>query len=89
MNATRTYIAGWNMAGYLPETDPETFETLEDAAAYLRETLERWLDEDEAPEDMTADDILMVDPVARYADGWYTPAWGGAELHLWAEETEA
>jgi len=83
-----TYTAGWNMAGYLPETDPEIFETLDDAAAYLRETLDRWLDEDETPEDMTAEDILTVDPIAHYADGWYTPPQGGAELHLWAEVSE-
>ena len=80
----RKYVAGWNMPGYLPETDPETFDTLEDAAEYLRETLARWLDEDEAPEDMSAADILLVDSVAGYADGWYTPPQGGAEMHLWA-----
>lgn len=78
-----TYTAGWNMPGYLPETDPETFETLDDAAAYLRETLARWLDEDEAPEDMTAEDILTVDYTADYADGWYTAA-DGWPVHLWA-----
>lgn len=82
-----TYTAGWNMTGYLPETDPETFESLEDAAAYLRETLTRWLDEDEAPEDMTAENILTIDPIAGYADGWYTPACGGADMHLWAQPT--
>ena len=81
-----SYIAGWNMPGYLPETDPETFDTLADAAEYLRETLARWLDEDGAPEDMTAADIIIIDPVAGYADGWYTPASGGAGIHLWATE---
>lgn len=79
-----TYTAGWNMPGYLPETDPETFDSLQDAAAYLRETLARWLDEDAAPDDMTAENILTVDMTADYAEGWYTPPEGGAEMHLWA-----
>jgi hypothetical protein len=84
-----TYTAGWNMPGYLPETDPETFDTLDDAAAYLRDTLARWLDEDDAPADMTAEDILTVDHGANVVGGWYTLASGGAEFHLWAVPTDA
>jgi hypothetical protein len=79
-----TYTAGWNQPGYLPESDPEAFETLDDAAAYLVDTLARFLDEDDAPEDMQAADIIMVDRVADYADGWYQPV-DGAPLHFWAE----
>ena len=41
------WAAGWNMPGYLPETDPETFATLADAVSYLQETLDRFADEDE------------------------------------------
>lgn len=29
------YIAGWNQPGYLPETDPETFDSFEDAVESL------------------------------------------------------
>lgn len=78
MSAGR-WVAGWNMPGYLPETDPETFDTLEDAVAYLRETAERWADEDEqdSPE-------ILVEPGAG-ADGYYSGPYGGAVLHLWAE----
>lgn len=83
------YVAGWNLAGYLPETDPEYFENLEDAAAYLRETLELWLEQDAElyddgawpegpdPETRTAAEILEIG--SSYVDGWYR------ELHLWAE----
>ncbi len=71
------YVAGWNMAGYLPETDPETFENLEDATAYLRETVERWLDEDESTDPRTAAEIVETGP--GWADGWYE------DYHLWAE----
>jgi len=30
-----TYIAGWNMPGYLTESEPAEFDSLEDARAYL------------------------------------------------------
>lgn len=43
---TTTYLAGWNLPGYLPTTPPEEFETLQEAVEYLRQTVERWQDED-------------------------------------------
>lgn len=76
------YVAGWNMAGYLPETDPETFDTLDEAYAYLHETLEQWLEQDEQPETMTAAGIL--ERGADYVDGWYDRN----NLHLWAQRIE-
>lgn len=68
------YVAGWNMAGYLPEVDPEVFDSLKHARAYLVETLDRWMDQDERPEDETAEEIID-----STGDGWY------GEFHLWAE----
>jgi hypothetical protein len=38
------FIVGWNMSGYLPESDPAEFDTEEDALSYLREELNAWLD---------------------------------------------
>lgn len=43
---TGAFVAGWNMGGYLPETDPVAFETIEQATAYLREEVARWIDQD-------------------------------------------
>ncbi len=40
------YTAGWNISGYLPETDPEHFDTFAEAIAYLAETVERFWDQD-------------------------------------------
>jgi hypothetical protein len=83
------WVAGWNMGGYLPETDPAVFDNLTDATAYLRETVETWLDQDyETPEartanggmddpDATAEDIVTM--TLDGADGWY------GDMHLWAE----
>lgn len=69
------YLAGWNLAGYLPETEPEHFDTLEEAVSYLRDTVERWQDEDWTEPDVdskTADQI-----VDSFGDGWYK------DIHLW------
>ena len=29
------YVAGWNMPGYLPETDPQEFDNLAEAREYI------------------------------------------------------
>lgn len=39
------YVAGWNMVGYLPETEPVEFDSPQDARAYLTEELGRWVDQ--------------------------------------------
>jgi len=75
-----TYTAGWNMAGYLPETDPEVFDTIKDAHAYLLETAEQWADQDA---DMEGAFILFsFDVSEHYVDGWY------GDIHLWAQPTD-
>lgn len=40
------YVAGYNMAGYLPDVDPEVFDTEADAREYLAGTLDRWADDE-------------------------------------------
>ena len=40
------YVAGWNMPGYLPECDPERFESAGEAFKYLVETVDRFWDSD-------------------------------------------
>lgn len=39
------FTAGWNMPGYLPESDPTIFTNLDDARAYLADELDRAADE--------------------------------------------
>jgi hypothetical protein len=36
-----SFVAGWNQPGYLPDNEPEAFDSIVDAAAYLRDELER------------------------------------------------
>ena len=43
MNA---YIAGWNIPGYLPETEPAIFDNETDAIRYLTDTIDWFWDGD-------------------------------------------
>lgn len=36
------FSAGWNMPGYLPESEPAAFDSATDALMYLRDTLDHW-----------------------------------------------
>ena len=39
-----SYIVGWNMPGYMPDSEPYEVDTLADAVAALAEEVERSLD---------------------------------------------
>jgi hypothetical protein len=39
------WIAGYNNPGYMPETDPEAFETFEEAQDYLTYILDQFVDD--------------------------------------------
>lgn len=78
------YIAGWNVPGYLPETKPEKFETLEQAREYLVFTLAEWLDDDDAPLSLKAEDI--IETFDDYAEGHYQPFYG-PEIVFWAKKS--
>lgn len=40
------YTAGYNMPGYMPETNPETFDTWDEAIEYIKETVDRFFEDD-------------------------------------------
>ena len=40
------YVAGWNISGCLPETEPAIFDNETDAIRYLSDTVDRFWDED-------------------------------------------
>ena len=45
------WVVGWNMPGYMPDSDPSSFETWEDARDYLVEELDRVCDETDDQDD--------------------------------------
>jgi hypothetical protein len=52
---TARFVAGWNMPGYMPDSDPAQFESAEDARAYIIETIKRA--EDEADTETLAEEL--------------------------------
>ena len=42
----KPWVAGYNMPGYMPDNEPASFETWEEAKAYLVETVKTFADED-------------------------------------------
>ncbi len=87
------YAAGWNMPGYMPETDPEVFETFAEGRDYLLDTVERFADSDadvmDAIELATKWDDL-IDQIKALPDEMYE--WQGYDgdltLSFWVQLTE-
>lgn len=57
------WVTGWNMPGYLPESEPEVFNLWEDALTFLREAIEQFWDEDG-----THPDDLDISADAKWLD---------------------
>ena len=49
------YVAGWNIPGYLPESDPAIFDNETDAIRYLSDTVDRFWDQDAEIDSESAD----------------------------------
>jgi hypothetical protein len=73
------YNAGWNMPGYLPETDPETCEDFDSAKGYLAATIERFRDSDY--------DVLDEDEVSAKWDELLEDLNGTAQDEDWGGYT--
>jgi hypothetical protein len=73
------WTAGWNMAGYLPEMDPQEFDTWVEARDFLLAELERW-DDDEA--------FLEAHTTIHGATPDFHLAVTAKNEVLWIEETE-
>lgn len=58
----KPWVAGWNMPGYMPDSEPARFETFEDARDYIADEMARWADEP-----MTATDQWLVGRDAEVA----------------------
>ncbi|WP_163831995.1 hypothetical protein [Spartinivicinus ruber] len=39
-----TYLAGWNVPGYLPEVEPATFSTHSEALDYIKDEIKQHID---------------------------------------------
>ncbi len=76
-----TWVAGWNMPGYLPETDPVSFDTWEEAHAYIVGELERAWDMGEDADYLEAHTALHT----ATAGEAYSVSVEGDRVRYWVE----
>lgn len=87
------YVAGYNMAGYLPDVDPEAFETEAEAREYLASELDRWTDQEFTVDDGYSDSVAIEyqNAAKELRDGstyvLLTPN-HGADYSFWVEPSE-
>ena len=58
------YFAGWNMPGYMPDSDPQSFDDIDDACAYIADAMESEADDIE-PDDANPDEAAAARETAR------------------------
>ena len=80
------YVAGWNMPGYLPDTDPVAFATEGEATHYLISEIDLFWDEDYLAGDSheVADERwLSIYASLRYETAPYSVQNGDGSLTFW------
>jgi hypothetical protein len=85
------FSAGWNLTGYLCETDPVVFAEFSEAQSYLSHEIDRWWDLDADPE--SADERYLPAHTelhnASAGSNFHTTIdLGNALYHFWIIEVE-
>lgn len=66
---TSRYFAGWNMPGYMPDSEPASFDDIDDACAYIADAMESEADDiepdAEIPDDANPDEAAAARDTAR------------------------
>lgn len=57
------YSAGWNMPGYMPDSDPQLFGDADDAREYIADEIERYADEQD--DECDADALAIIRDAAE------------------------
>ena len=77
------YIAGWNMPGYLPETDPVIFDNETDAIRYLSDAVDRFWDDDYAATDYASEKWADVQSNLPYETAPFNIVNNDCSLTFW------
>lgn len=83
----KPFAAGWNMPGYMPDNDPVTFETWQDAADYIVGEIERAFDEIENPTEEQAEDFEAAKSAAEDSDAVKGFGLTCGQYHYWITES--
>ena len=63
------YAAGWNMPGYMPDSEPAKFDSADEAREYIAETLERLMDDESTISDEEAPNLQGIIETIRAESG--------------------
>ena len=73
---TMRFVAGCNMPGYLPNSEPCVFDTSDEAIAYVRDLMRDAADDDDrwSDDDIAAIETIAADPRGEFGVtvyGWH------------------
>jgi hypothetical protein len=60
------YTAGWNMSGYMPDSEPQQFDDLGEARDYIADSIESYADSLAQSTDDTADSVAVLYATAQF-----------------------
>lgn len=81
----KPWRAGWNMPGYMPDSEPAGFETFEDAQAYIIDEIKRAEDAAES-EDAATDLCHAAEDVNLWSEGEHGQTIGN--YHYWIAKVD-
>ena len=86
---THKYVAGWNMPGYMPDSEPAEFDDADDARAYIAEEMRNYAEVLEGVEDEECEKIAALNEAADVLENLITEEAGAeygntiAGWHYW------
>lgn len=89
-NGTGFFVAGWNMAGYLPDSEPQSFRDFESAREYIANDLEELADDlysrDTETDEQIADDLMKAREQVEQEEKPFSVSVRGREF--WVKENQ-
>lgn len=80
---TPRFVAGWNMPGYMPDSEPASFDNVEDAREYVADEMANWL-ESQCSEGVECEDLRHALQIVREGSGEFGITVGG--YHYWVTQ---
>lgn len=86
MSNTKKYVAGWNVPGFMPEMEPQVFDSAKEAVDFLSENVELFWDQD-YDASYGLDTVENQTKAKLYSDEKWLPV--HTDLHNGASTSEA
>lgn len=83
LKKTPRFVAGWNMPGYMPDSEPASFDDADSARGYIADEMELCSDDESTPED-DASELREAAERVRTGSGEYGQTVGA--YHYWVTQ---